>query len=128
ETRFRALPPPPLPDGLEERLLAAIPAALPKRHRSPWLLRIGAMAVAACLLVAACLWALGVFAPPGRHGIKPAWVNEPSATATDIELEFDPLGQIARVGAHELRQPFKWPIQDSIVAHPRDGVIDALLD
>jgi hypothetical protein len=51
--RLRALPAPPVPDGLEARLLAAIPAPRPtlRRRWAAWVVAAGALA-AACLLAA----------------------------------------------------------------------------
>jgi hypothetical protein len=129
EARLRALPPATIPDGLEERLLASIPAVLPKWDRSLWLRRIGTMAAAAGLLVAAWLWYRAAFTVPFRLASIHELVNVPAPTApVDLDLGLDPLGQVARVGAHELRHPFEWPVRGSIIAHPRDGVIDALLE
>jgi hypothetical protein len=129
EARLRALPAPPVPDGLEERLLASIAADLSEPRRSPWLPRIGAMAVAACLLVAVCLWFLGAFAPPSENSARDGLVKAPAPAAPpDLDLGLDSLRQLARVGAHDVKNPFEWPVQGNISAHPRDGEIAALLD
>jgi len=129
EARLRALPAPPVPDGLEERLLASVAADLSEPRRSPWLPRIGAMAMAACLLVAVCLWLLGAFAPPSQDSARNGLVKAPAPAAPpDLDLGLDSLRQLARVGAHDVKSPFEWPVQGNFSAHPRNGVIDALLD
>jgi hypothetical protein len=87
------------------------------------------MAAAAGLLVAAWLWYRAAFTVPFRlasiHELVK--VAAPAAPA-DLDMGLNPLGQVARAGAHELRRPFEWPVPGSISAHPRDGVIDALLE
>jgi hypothetical protein len=129
EARLRALPRLSVPNGLEERLLASIPPILPKRDRSLWLRRIGTMAAAAGLLVAGWLLYRAAFTVPFRLANIHEMVKAPApASLPDLNLWPDALGQISRVGAHELRSPFEWPVRGSIIAHPRDGVIDALLE
>src|SRR6516225_5095973 len=78
EARLRALPQPPIPDGLEARLLATIPAARPGRRR--WLVLVGV----ASALAAACL--LAVLARPGRDGTNPV----PSPPAKEIAKQGTP--------------------------------------
>jgi hypothetical protein len=65
EGRLRALPPPPVPDGLEARLLARIPAERPPARRR-WAVWVGV----AGALAAACL--LAVLAWPRRDDRPPA--------------------------------------------------------
>jgi len=129
EARLRALPAPPVPNGLEERLLASIAADLSEPRRLRRLPRIGAMAVAACLLVAAWLWLVGAFAPPLEYPVVPGRVKALAPAAPpDLDLGPDSLRQLARVGAHDVKNPFEWPVPGNISAHPRDGEIAALLD
>src|SRR5262245_35735495 len=77
EARLRALPRPPVPDGLEARLLAGVPAALPVPRRR-WPIWAGAAAA----LAAACL--LAVLAWPGRHGKDPAPTPGASKSARQV--------------------------------------------
>ena len=59
EARLRALPQPPVPAGLEARLLAAIPAKMPA-PRQRWAVRVGVVSavgeVAAACLLAVLAW------------------------------------------------------------------------
>jgi hypothetical protein len=127
EARLRALPPPSVPDGLEERLLASIPG-LPGPRRSPWLRGVGAMAAAAVLLVTAWLWYRSSVTVAFRlMNVDELVKSAAPASPTDLDFGLDPLGQVARIGAHELRSPFEWPVRGNISAHPRDEMIDALL-
>jgi hypothetical protein len=87
------------------------------------------MAAAAGLLVAAWLWYRAAFTVPFRFANIHELVKTPApATPPGADPWLDPFAQIARVGAHELRRPFEWPVRDSISARPRDGAIDALLE
>jgi hypothetical protein len=59
EARLRALPRPPVSAGLEDRLLAAIPAELPIPQQR-WAVRVGAVgAMAAACLAAVLAWPRG---------------------------------------------------------------------
>src|SRR5262249_42530900 len=64
EARLRALPQPPVPPGLEARLLASIPAKLPAPRRN-WAVGVGVAGVLAACLVALLAWL-------GRDGKGPA--------------------------------------------------------
>src|SRR5688572_25756127 len=103
EARLRALPQPPVPAGLEARLLAAIPA--PRRRWAVW-------AVAA--LAAACL--LAALAWPRRDGAGPG-PREPERQV--VHRPPDDLDGIA--AGREARRvldgaeppPFTWPLEET---------------
>jgi hypothetical protein len=97
EARLRALPPPPVPAGLEARLLAATPARLPTPRR-----RWGARAIAVAGLAAAGL--LAILAWPGRDGnnviigpptsqtaakVSPRPTEEPNSMAALLKAQRD---------------------------------------
>jgi hypothetical protein len=64
EARLRDLPQPPVPPGLEARLLAAIPGKLPAPRRN-WAVGLGVAGVLAACLLAFLAWL-------GRDGKGPA--------------------------------------------------------
>jgi hypothetical protein len=74
EARLHALPQPPVPAGLETRLLAAIPAKLPSPRRS-WAVRVGVAGVLAACLLAFLAWL-------GRDGKGPV----PRSPSTEPEI------------------------------------------
>src|SRR5262249_55626403 len=109
EARLRALPQPPVPAGLEARLLAAIPAAppAPRRRWAVWVGLAGALA-AACLLA--------VLAWPRRDGRGP----DPSAPGPPVTPR--PPDASDRLAAwREARRvldgaepsPFTWPLPET---------------
>jgi hypothetical protein len=110
--RLRALPRPPVPAGLEARLLAAIPAGrpVPRRHWAVWIGAVGALA-AACLLA--------VLAWLGRDAINPA--PKPGAIESvrqDTPRPPDAAGVPAWLAARRILDgaeppPFTWPVPES---------------
>jgi hypothetical protein len=112
EARLRALPQPPIPGGLEARLLAAIP--LKRRSRRRWLVLVGV----ASALAAACL--LAVFARPGRNGTNrvPGPPAEEIAEQGTPRLPDDSAGitawsQTRRVLDGAEPPPFTWPLSET---------------
>src|SRR5688572_26619334 len=81
--RLRDLPPPPIPPGLEARLLAGIPAQAGAPARRRWLLRprtLAASAAAAAVLVTTAVWRPG----PGRTASPPP----PQTLNRDVHPQF----------------------------------------
>jgi len=66
--RLRCLPPPPVPAGLEGRLLAAIPPRRRTRRARSWLAAAVLLASAACLLTTLRLPSGGVVQPDSVKG------------------------------------------------------------
>jgi hypothetical protein len=111
EARLRALPPPPVPTGLEARLLAAIPAARPRRPRR-WAVWFGGALAAACLLAALARY--------GRPG--PGQVPRPAGSGLAAHgvprPEEEPHGSAAwwqarRVLDEREIPPFAWPLSET---------------
>jgi hypothetical protein len=106
EARLRSLPLPPVPTGLEARLLAAIPAARPRRCRR-WAVRVGGALAAACLL-AALAWY-------GRPGLVPRPAGSDLAAHGVPRPEEGPgrsaaWWQARRVLDEREIPPFAWPL------------------
>jgi hypothetical protein len=118
--RLRGLPEPPVPAGLEARLLAAIPAAgvfVPRPRRQ---LRWGWLPLAGVLTAAAVLLAifLGYYfgktdAPPDgpRGPPAPPLAVEPAPTLWNYRLaQYDSSGHDTS-HADPLPSAFEWPVQ-----------------
>ncbi len=112
EARLRALPRPPVPAGLEARLLAAIPAERPVVRRRA--IRF----VAAGALAAACL--LAVLAWPRRDGEKsiPSLPTGESVRQVITRPPDDGAGvptwrEARRVLDGAEMPPFTWPIEET---------------
>jgi len=123
EERLRRLPRPPVPPGLEDRLLAQIPAAPPRRR----LRRVGPSIAAACLAAAAAVALMIVLrpAPPAIRSLATdlpaakqcaapqasAPIEEPAAplpSTEDVMLAIEREGRAARMLA----------LADILDAHP----------
>jgi hypothetical protein len=126
--RLRALPQPPVPDGLEARLLAAIPAGrpVPRRHWAAWVGAVGALA-AACLL-AVLVWL-------GRDAVNPA----PKPGTVEAARQDTPRPPDDRAGvpawlvARRILDgaeppPFTWPVPGSPPVTPSTAIPPDLLD
>jgi hypothetical protein len=105
--RLRHLPPPPVPAGLEAKLLAAIPPAGSVRPAAGARRRTGLLVLAGALAAAAVLFAVlrgHFFGEPGGapDGLRPQPAPQVAA--------FDPPG---RVNSDPARVPasFEWPVQ-----------------
>src|SRR5262245_54067693 len=105
--RLRSLPLPPVPDGLESRLLAAVPVLRPTRRR--WIVRAGL----AGALAAACL--LAVLAWSGRNVQLPGPPQGPGPDLTQRPADLETL-TIGRDVEHGLAQAqkatFSWPLEE----------------
>ena len=96
EEQLRLLPPPPVPDDLEVRLLARVPpfrpAAAMVRPR-PWPARAGLAALAAAVVVAATVWMAAYRQGDSPH--RQTSSTAPVAPATET-VTFTVLPQPAR--------------------------------
>lgn len=124
EARLRALPQPPVPPGLEARLLATVPAAMPapRRRWGVWVGMAGALA-AACLL-AALAW-------PERDGQGPG--PETNATSPPVTPRTPDAAGVASLGAR--RNPdgaettiFTWPVEETSPLRVSTAIYPDLLD
>jgi hypothetical protein len=108
--RLRQLPPPPLPEGLEARLIAAIPPPRRRRGRSA-----RAWIAAAVLLSAAAAALLAVRVPPPKTHPVPSlerpsddaptwWRCEQALRRGDVEPS---------VALNRTLPPFEWPAAGS---------------
>ena len=123
EARLRALPRPPVPAGLEARLLADIPV---RRRWAAWAGAAGAFA-AACVLVA--------LAWPRRAGDDPVPSTGPGAAAGRVARQPpDVTAGIAawRGGRRVLDgaepRPFFWPLREAPPVRAWTGDLSDLLD
>jgi hypothetical protein len=123
EARLRALPQPPVPAGLETRLLADIPA---RRRWAGWVGAAGAFA-AACVLVA--------LAWPRRADDNPAPGPGPGAAEHQVTRRPpDAAAGIAawREGRRVLEgaepRPFSWPLRESSPVRVWTAIPPDLLD
>jgi hypothetical protein len=116
-----------VPDGLEARLLAAVPAARPVPRR--WAVWVGA----AGALAAACL--LAVLAWQGRNAVNPA--PRPgtieSARQDTPRPPDDFTGVPAWLAARRILDgaeppPFSWPLGESAPVAPATAIPPDLLD
>ena len=127
EERLRALPPPTVPDGLEARLLANIPAERPTARRR-WAVWVGV----AGALAAACL--LAVLAWPRRDGHPPA--PSPPKEAVKHVPPRPPDGPAAVAAWREARRvldgaempSFTWPLGETLPLRGSTPVPPDLLD
>src|SRR2546428_80240 len=133
EARLRALPLPPIPGGLEARLLADIPAEMPHRARISRPRRWAVWAGAAVVLAAACL--LAVFwtrdEGPGSGRQTIASVPQPSTFASVPEAGFPgmtPWLEARRGLAGVERATFTWPIQEKPPLLVSSSISPDLLD
>ena len=105
--RLRRLPPPPVPGGLEARLLAAIPAAPRRRGRlaRSWIAAAVLLAAAAAALLAVRLPQPGP--PPTSSVRRPAddaptlWRYEQALRQSDADVS---------VALDRAMPPFVWPV------------------
>ena len=113
EARLRALPQPPVPEGLEARLLAAVPSRM-RAPRRRWAVRaLVAGALAAACLLAALAWPRrdGKAPAPGpakqevAHKVPPRPPEGPPGVAAWVRAGRDP-------EAAEL-PPFTWPLGEA---------------
>jgi hypothetical protein len=125
EARLRALPRPPIPSGLEARILAAIPARpssndeLPRRGRSAsrrWR-RLTFWAGASVAAAAACLLAVRFWPEPEDQHTAPILVADPGSTQSPHRATPRPRSDSAWFMANqdlvETEMPtFAWPIQE----------------
>jgi hypothetical protein len=118
EARLRALPPPPVPAGLETRLLAAIPPALPLApggldrangwRRRPLWIAAGCALAAACLLVALIWRGREVDNPVPKGPANQAALQEPGDSVNQRML------LQARRDLEEAEMPaFSWPFEET---------------
>lgn len=107
EGRLRALPPPPVPAGLESRLLAAIPTSKVNVHR-PWAVLVGAVA-AACFMVV-LLFARRADNTPDRGRVAGPLARQDAPSRSD---EFARIAEALKA-RRELNEaklpPFNWPL------------------
>jgi hypothetical protein len=113
EARLRALPQPPVPPGLEARLLAAVPPgrSAPRRRWAVWV-GVAAALAAACWLAALTWPRRGdtgpAPSPSGRdfaHQVTPRPPSESPGVAAWARAGRDPEGA-------EL-PPFTWPLEEA---------------
>jgi hypothetical protein len=121
EARLRALPPPPVPSGLEARLLVAIPPEMPRWALTSRSRRPAIWAGAAVGLTAACVLVVLLWPEPDIKTTAPRLVVIPkkneSADPVTRERPGDSLGITpwleARRGRDGAERPtFTWPIQE----------------
>jgi|GEM_PF-6478270 len=131
--RLRALPAPPIPGDLEARLLAAIPAEMPRGARVSrprrWAVWAGAAVVlaAACLLVA--LWAKHEGSGSEQQTVPV--VPQPSTLASAPKAgspAMVPWLQVRRGLDGEERETFTWPIQEKPPLMVSSSISPDLLD
>jgi hypothetical protein len=111
EARLRALPPPPVPTGLEARLLAAIPAAGTRRPRR-WAVWVGGALAAACLLAALAWFGLpgpGAVPRPAGSGLAAHGVPRPEEGPDRSAACW----QARRVLDEREIPPFAWPLPET---------------
>jgi hypothetical protein len=102
EARLRALPSPPVPGGLEARLLAGIPAEVPiARRRWPVWVGVGAAAAAACVL-AVLAW-LG----------HDKGISLPDPQPSELVHKDTPRLPDEFVAPPEIVPTFHWPLEDT---------------
>ena len=145
EARLRALPQPPVPAGLEARLLAAIPAKMPA-PRQRRAVRVGVVsavgAVAAACLLAVLAW------PPARdekpiptHGTVETvqHVTVPNSATSEAAHQAAPAPTDDSAGLSAWRDarrvlngaelpPFNWPLQESSPMRATISIPPDLLD
>jgi len=115
ERRLRALPEPPVPEGLEARLLAAIPAdvgAVP-RWRRPALWWGAGAALAACLVIALLSWRRR----PDTGSPAIAHIKPPPATDQPRTSQGPSVERPSRVSADAVEvasRPFVWPVDGTM--------------
>jgi hypothetical protein len=108
EARLRALPPPPVPDGLEARLLAAVPAQRPAPRRR-WAVWVGLAAAAAACLLAFVAWLGRDGKGPAPRPELPERVEEAPARPPDGAAWW-----LARRDLDEAETPaFAWPLEET---------------
>jgi hypothetical protein len=112
EARLRSLPPPPVPIGLEARLLAGIAAKpmIRQWHWTQWVGGVGAFA-AACLLI--------VLAWPKGEGQKAVLDPKDRVTTTSPTPTVPPRSpkgtlQAQREPDDSKLPPFAWPVDEAI--------------
>ena len=108
EGRLRALPQPPVPAGLEARLLAAVPGARPiRRRRARWIAAVGALA-AACVL-AALVW------PERCKNPRGPTTTHPVASSPDDSAGIAAWRQSRRVLDGAEPPAFTWPVEATTI-------------
>jgi hypothetical protein len=131
--RLRALPQPAVPDGVEARLLAAIPAGrpIPRRRRVLWAGMAGALA-AACLL-AALAWlgrdGKGPVPSPSMHESAHAQgAGLPPALRPDHSAGIAPWLEARRALDGGEMPTFTWPLQKASPLRGLTSIPHDLLD
>ena len=112
--RLRGLPPPPVPEGLEARLLAAIPRPPRRRGGSTrlWLATAVLLTAAASVLLAFRLPRV-VESPPVRVAVAP---TIRPATLWTYEQALRRPGADASGVLDQVAPPFAWPVAGSRTA------------
>jgi hypothetical protein len=131
--RLRALPAPPIPGGLEVRLLAAIPAEMPRgpgafRPRR-WAVWAGAAVAVAAACLLAVLWTRHETSGSGRQTIPS--VPQPSTLASGPKAgspAIVPWLQVRRGLDGVERETFTWPIQEKPPLLVSSSISPDLLD
>jgi hypothetical protein len=131
--RLRALPAPPVPGDLEARLLAAIPAEMPRPLRASRPRRWAVWAGAAVAVAAACwlavLWTRHE-APGAGRGTIPS-VPQPPPLASGPKAgspAMAPWLQVRRGLDGVERETFTWPIQEKSPLMVSSSISPDLLD
>jgi hypothetical protein len=105
EARLRTLPPPCVPEGLEARLLAAIPTRVAARRRWPARLLLITASAAAVLLTV-----LGWPRPDDPNTVLKPAMNQPALLSPDDWLEF-------RHGLNQAEpRTFAWPLNNTLTS------------
>ena len=121
--RLRSLPPPPVPDGLESRLLAAVPVMRQTPRRwIVWVSLAGALA-AACLLAVLAWSGRNVQVPGPTQGPGPDITQRPA------DMETFTIGRDVEHGLAEAQNAtFNWPLEEmspiTVATAPPADVLD----
>src|SRR5262249_47205663 len=127
EARVRGLPAPPIPAGLESRLLSSVPATIPT-SLPRWPRYSGALAaIAAAVVLAVVVWQLrpgksAIQGPPAPNSARVVQADSPSA----LDVAADPS---ARRILDEPELPlFSWPIQETSPMRASTSIASDRLD
>jgi hypothetical protein len=125
EARLRALPDPPVPAGLESRLLAAIPTEVMRsRPADRAFARQGWLAVASAVAALAAVGLLTVFS--WQHGDE-KHVTAVAPAADDLMgVVLSPVDEQILHGAGD--STFRWPVQESPPVRALSPIPRDLLD
>jgi hypothetical protein len=133
EAQLRALPRPPVPAGLEARLLAAIPPEIliPRRR---WTVRIGVLAgLAAACVLAVLAWPRTDSTNPTSDSGKDGAVAEDFSPPPAPHSAEDSNGLAAwrearRVREEPARAAFTWPLEETSPLRASTALAPDLLD